>query len=115
MKKFLLLLHEDIELSKKLSPREMEELVQEHIKWAAKLEESGHLISGEGLEPSSIILKGKDRTIQDGPYLETKEIIGGFYLLEAESVEKVIEIAKECPNNTWGGTTEIRPIAEYDK
>ena len=114
MKKFLLLLHEDAEMVSKLSPKEMEELVNAHMSWATKLGESGHLISGDGLRPQSKLISGKDCIIKDGPFLESKEIIGGYYLLQAETLDKVMEIAKDCPNHLWGGTTEVRPIMDYD-
>lgn len=115
MKKYLLLLHEDIEKIQKLSPKEMEELVNAHMAWAEKLGKSGYLISGDGLEESSIKISGKDCIVKDGTFLESKEMIGGYYLLQAKDVDSVIELAKDCPCHLWGGTTEIRPIMEYEE
>lgn len=114
MKKFLLLLHEDIEKMSQLSPREMGNLVQEHTAWANKLAESGNLISGDGLNDDGVTIKGKDSVIKDGPYMESKEIIGGYYLIQAEQLEDVVKIARECPCHHWGGTTEIRQIMEME-
>ena len=114
MKKFLLLLHEDMEVFENLSPKEMEALAKSHFEWAQKLHEQGLLISGDGLEPSGILIKGKESTIKDGPYMESKEMIGGYYLLQAESIEEVVEIAKSCPCHHWGGTTEVRAIMDYE-
>ncbi len=115
MKKFLLLLHEDIEKMRELSPKEMGELANDHIAWATKLAESGHLISGDGLNEKGVLITGKDCVIKDGPYLESKELIGGYYLLQANDLDTVVQIAKECPCHIWGGTTEIRPIMEMDE
>ncbi|WP_179367614.1 YciI family protein [Winogradskyella forsetii] len=115
MKKYLLLLHEDIEKMQKLSPKEMEELANSHMAWAEKLGESGHLISGEGLEENSVQISGKDSVVKDGTFLESKEMIGGYYLLQAKDLKTVIELAKGCPCHLWGGTTEIRPIMEYEE
>lgn len=118
MKKFLLLLHEDIEKMRNLSPKEMEELGNSHMTWANKLAESGHLISGDGLHENGVLISGKDCIVKDGPYLESKELIGGYYLLQANDINTIVEIAKECPCHLWGGTTEIRPIMdmeEYDQ
>ena len=114
MKKYLLLLHEDIAQMQQLSPKEMQELVAAHMAWAEKLGASGHLISGEGLEENSIQISGKDCIIKDGTFLESKEMIGGYYLLQANDLKTVIELAKSCPCHLFGGTTEIRPIMEYD-
>ncbi|MCB0666011.1 MAG: hypothetical protein KDC80_09330 [Saprospiraceae bacterium] len=114
MKKFLILLHEDVEQLHNLSPREMEELVKAHMDWAAKLGKEGHLISGDGLEEKGALITGKNSVIKDGPYLEAKEIIGGYYLIEAQDLSTATEIAKECPCHHWGGTTEVRPIMDYN-
>ncbi len=115
MKKFLLLLHEDIEKMSELSPKEMGMLIKAHMTWATKLAESGHLISGEGLHEKSVLITGKDCVIKDGPYLESKELIGGYYLLQAADLDTIVQIAKECPCHIWGGTTEIRSIIEMDE
>ncbi len=113
MKKFLLLLHEDIEIMEKLSPKEMESIGNAHIAWATKLGEQGYLLSGDGLEENGIQITGKEAVIKDGPYLESKEMIGGYFLLQAKDLETIVEIAKECPCHLWGGITEIRPIMDY--
>lgn len=114
MKQFLLLLHEDAEKISSLSPKEMENLAQSHINWANKLAEMGHLIAGDGLQEKSILISGKDSIVKDGPFLESKEIIGGYYLLQAADLTTVIALAKECPTHYYGGTTEIRPIMSME-
>lgn len=114
MKKFLLLLHDNTEDLSQLSPKEMESLIQAHMEWAEKLATSGHLIAGEGLDEKSIRITGKDSIIKDGNFIETKEMIGGFYYLQANDLEEAIELSKGCPCHLWGGTTEIRPIMQYD-
>ena len=115
MKKFLLLLHEDAGQMSKLSPKEMEKLVEAHMEWASKLGESGHMLAGDGLQETGIQITGKECVIKDGPYMESKEMVGGYYLLQAEDMDAVVAIAKECPCHLWGGTTEIRPIATYEE
>lgn len=115
MKKFLLLLHEDVEKMKNLSPKEMERLVNDHMTWAKELGESGHLIDGDGLEEKSVRISGEDSIVKDGTFLEVKEMIGGFYLLQAKDLETAISLTKGCPCHLWGGTTEIRPIMSYEE
>ncbi|HOY14134.1 MAG TPA: YciI family protein [Saprospiraceae bacterium] len=115
MKKFLLLLHEDFEVLENLSPKEMEELTKSHFEWAQLLTEKGFFLSGDGLEAGGKLIKGKESTIKDGPYMESKEMIGGYYLLQADSLEEVLEIAKSCPCHHWGGTTEVRAIMDYEE
>ena len=115
MKKFLLLLHDDMETISNLSPKEMENLINAHMAWAEKLANQGHMIAGDGLEEKSIRISGKDSIVKDGTFLESKEMIGGFYFLQAKNLDEIIEISKECPCHLWGGTTEIRPIMEYEE
>ncbi|MEM8525501.1 MAG: YciI family protein [Bacteroidota bacterium] len=115
MKKYLLLLHEDAEQLQKLSPKEIEELMMAHMAWAEKLGAAGHLIAGEGLEERSVQITGKECIVKDGTFLEVKEMIGGFYYLQADNLEQVIELSKSCPCHLWGGTTEIRPIMTYEE
>lgn len=115
MNKYLLLLHEQVEEMQKLSPKEMEELINGHMEWAQKLAEDGHLVSGDGLQETKILITGKNSIVQDSTYLEVKEMIGGYYLIQAESLEAAIEIAKNCPCHLWGGTTELRPIMNYEE
>lgn len=114
MKKYLILLHEDIKIMQQFSPKEMEELVNSHMAWAEKLGKLGHLISGDGLEENSVQISGKDSIVKDGTFLESKEMIGGYYLLQAKDLPTIIELVKDCPTHLYGGTTEIRPIMEYE-
>lgn len=114
MKQFLLLLHENNEKLRELSEQEMQALADAHMKWATKLAKTGHLISGDGLHEKGVLITGKDCVIKDGPYLESKEIIGGYYLLQSENLETIIDLAKECPTHYYGGKTEIRPILNME-
>ena len=115
MKKYLLLLRDDIATMEKLSPKEMEELVGDHMAWTEKLAASGHLLSGDGLEESSREIRGKDCIIKDGSYLESKEMIGGYYLIQAEDLNAATKLAQDNPCHLWGGATVIRPIMDYDE
>lgn len=114
MKKFLLILHEDIEKMGNLSPKEMEALVNAHVSWSAKLEQSDNLIDGNGLNETGVRLTGKEGVVKDGPYVESREMIGGYYLIQAETMDQAVQLAKECPCHIWGGTTEIRPLMEME-
>ncbi len=114
MKKYLLLLREDIAVMQKLSPKEMQELMHAHMDWAQKLEASGNLLAGEGLAEKSIEISGKDSVVKDGMFMESKEMLGGFYFIQAKDLDAAIELSKGCPCHHWGGTTELRPIMDYE-
>jgi len=80
----------------------------------------GILLAGEGLKPSSdgarVRFSGRDRSVTDGPFAETKELVAGFWLWQVRSMEEAIEWAKRCPNPMPGEDSdlEIRPVFEME-
>ncbi|MDH4569217.1 YciI family protein [Pseudomonas sp. BN414] len=84
-----------------------------------ELVNAGVLLSGEGLHPSSrgarVQFKGKDRTVIDGPFAETKELIAGFWVFKVNSLEECIEWVKRCPNPMLSDSEiEIRQVFEAE-
>ena len=84
-----------------------------------ELVKAGILLAGEGLHPSSkgkrVRFSGKDRTVIDGPFAETKELIAGYWLWQVESMEEAVAWLKRCPNPHDEVTeVEIRPVFELD-
>jgi hypothetical protein len=63
------------------------------------------------LEAEGIVVTGKNSLVTDGPFAESKEAIGGFFLLELNNLEEAVAIARECPTLKYGGTIEVRAIA----
>lgn len=93
------------------------ELLAEMGKFNEELMKAGMMLAGEGLQPSSkgarVRFSGKNRTVIDGPFAETKELIAGFWMLKADSKEEVIEWMKRCPNPFDGESEiEIRQVFE---
>lgn len=84
-----------------------------------ELVKAGVLLAGEGLHPSSrgvrVRFSGKERTVIDGPFAETKELVAGFWLLQVRSKEEAIEWVRRCPNPFDGESeVEIREVFEAD-
>lgn len=85
-----------------------------------ELVKAGVMLAGEGLQPSSkgarVRFSGTKRTVIDGPFAETKELIAGFWLLQCKSKEEVVEWMKRCPNPMPDGESEIeiRQVFEED-
>src|SRR5262245_60258138 len=79
-----------------------EKLLTEMSKYNDELAKAGVLLAGEGLHPSSkgarVRFSGSRRTVIDGPFSETKELVAGFWILQVKSKEEVIEWVKRCPN-----------------
>ncbi len=94
-----------------------EKLLTEMGKYNEELVKAGVMLAGEGLHPSSkgarVRFAGEKRTVIDGPFAETKELIAGFWLWQVRSKEEAIEWVKRCPNPTGGETEiEIRQVFE---
>jgi hypothetical protein len=95
------------------------ELLAEMGKYNEELAKAGVMLAGEGLQPSSkgarVRFSGKERTVIDGPFAETKELIAGFWLIQAKSMEEAIEWVKRCPNPMEGESEiEIRQVFETE-
>jgi hypothetical protein len=95
------------------------ELLEAMNKYNEELAKAGIMLAGEGLHPSSkgvrVGFKGSDRSVVDGPFAETKELIAGFWLWEVRSMDEAIEWVKRCPNPMEGDSEiEIRQVFEAD-
>ena len=96
-----------------------EELLREMGNFNEELVKAGVMLAGEGLHPSSkgvrVKFSGRDRTVTDGPFTETKELLGGFWLWNVKSMDEAIEWVKRCPNPTGEeAEIEIRPVFEAE-
>ena len=94
-------------------------LLAEMGKFNEQLVKAGIMLAGEGLQPSSkgarVKFSGKNRTVVDGPFSETKELIAGFWLWQCKSKEEAIEWVKRCPNPMQGESEiEIRQVFENE-
>jgi hypothetical protein len=88
-------------------------------KFNEDLVKAGVMLAGEGLHPSSkgvrVYFSGKDRTVVDGPFTETKELIAGFWLWQVKTMEEAVEWVKRCPNPMLNESQiEIRPVFEAE-
>ncbi len=95
------------------------ELLEAMGRYNEELAKAGIMLAGEGLQPSSkgarVRFKGSERSVVDGPFAETKELIAGFWLWEVRSMEEAIEWVKRCPNPMEGESEiEIRQVFEAD-
>jgi hypothetical protein len=92
------------------------EIVAEMSRYNEELLQSGALLAADGLTPPSenarVEYSGSERNVTDGPYAEAKEIVGGYWIIQAKSRDEAIEWAKRCPMQQ--GAVEVRRIAELD-
>jgi len=108
-----LLLFRGSDWDKGLSPQQLQDTMDQFMAWFERLKQQGKLKTGQPLERSGKIVSGKNgRTVADGPFAESKEAIGGYFLLQVDSIEEAVAIAKQCPILEYGSTVEVRPVAE---
>ena len=111
--RYLLLICNDDKTSAPPPKAEMEAMVQGHGRFAGELHAAGKMVAGERLRPdgdaSRVRLKAGQRQVMDGPFAETKEGLGGFYLIDCDTREEALEWAKKLPL-VDGGFVDVRPI-----
>jgi hypothetical protein len=97
-----------------------EKLITEMLKYNEELVKAGIMLAGDGLQPSSkgkrIKISGSKRTVVDGPFAETKELIAGYWIWQVRSMEEAVEWARRCPEPMPGEESdlEIRPVYEVE-
>ena len=94
-----------------LSPEQMQQIADNWMAWFNRLKEEGKCVGGNPLEREGKIVSGKARVVSDGPFAESKETIGGYFLLKVASMDEAIAIAQQCPGLPHGIRVEVRPIA----
>ncbi len=92
------------------SPDEMQKHMQKWLAWVEELKKKGQYLSGEPLNPGGKTVKGAKKSVTDGPFTEGKEVIGGFFIVNAKSYDEAVEMAKDCPDFNYGGTVEVRQV-----
>jgi hypothetical protein len=115
--RFMLIVKADKDTEAGLLPST--ELLSQMGKYNEELIRAGVLLAAEGLHPSSrgarVTFSGEKRSVIDGPFAETKELVAGFWLIQVKSREEAIEWVKRCPNPTnSGGEIEIRQVFEME-
>jgi hypothetical protein len=107
-----LLLFRGSDWQKSLSAGEMQKVSDQWMAWFDRLRKEGKAIAGNPLEREGRLVSGKGgRVISDGPFAESKEAIGGYFLLKVDSMDAAVAIAGDCPGLPYGARVEVRPVA----
>ena len=111
MATFVYLFRSNPNLYRSMSPEEMQQAMNKWMNWRETLEKSGHLKQrGQRLDFTGKVIRGKAKTITDGPYVEVKDSIQGLILVESETMDEALELARGCPVLEADGTVEVRPV-----
>jgi hypothetical protein len=114
--RYLCLIYEDETLYERMSKPELDKIFGEYVTFTNDIKRSGHHLAGEPLQPTNTattvrVRNGKISTT-DGPFAETKEQLGGYYLIEAKDLNEAIQVAAKIPGARLG-SVEVRPIMEF--
>ena len=97
---------------RRLSPEQMQQVADHWMAWFNRLKDEGTAVAGSPLEPKGRIVSGTNgRVISDGPFAESKETIGGYFVLDVDNLDEAVAIAQECPGLPYGIRVEVRAVA----
>jgi len=115
--KFMLVLASDPSLEPAPDSEEFGPYMGEWMAYSQALNEAGAFVSGEALQghdtATTVRVRDGERVLTDGPYIEAKEDLGGFYVIDVADLDAAIEWAAKVPNSHFG-TIEVRPVMEFD-
>ena len=112
MAEFLFLYRGTDAVTAALSPKEMQDYMQRFQSWIVSLTKTGKLASCGPLEKGGKTLAGPDGLLTDGPFAETKDLIGGYSVVSAKDLDEATALARDCPFLALGGTVEIRAVLD---
>lgn len=99
--------------TKGLSAEEAQQVMGQWMNWFKGLSEQGKVLSGNPLGREGRLVSGKNgRVVADGPFAESKEAIGGYFMLQVNTLDEAVTVAQQCPALPYGIQVEVRPIAE---
>lgn len=115
--KYALLIYEDESSQPTDGSPESDERYQQYASFTEDIRSTGILLGGAAVHTvdtaTSVRVQGKDRSVTDGPFAETKEQLGGFYLIDVEDLDRAIDVASRIPGAARG-CVEVRPLIEWD-
>lgn len=116
--RYLCLIYDDEKKWGTMPKAEMDAMMGEYYAFTEGVKKSGHYVGGEALQPtataSTVRVRSGKISTTDGPFAETKEQLGGYYLITAKDLNDAIQVAARIPGAKTGGV-EVRPIMEFDQ
>jgi hypothetical protein len=109
----MLMLYENPAMFANTSADEMQRIIGRYVAWRKQLAAEGKFAGGNKLSdaPGRVVARADGRVlVRDGPFVEVKEVIGGYFLISAADYDDAVAISRDCPHLDFGGTIEIRQI-----
>ena len=117
MEKYMLIfrnsLHTEDEFQN-LSPEALQAELDKWGQWIGSIAAQGKIISTDALDNTGKIVKGSKQVVTDDPFIESKELVSGFLILTAASIDEAIELSKGCPIYDIEGSVEVRPLMNFE-
>ena len=113
MPDYMLLLHDRPEMFPDVTAEQMQQVIAKYVAWRTKLSSLGKLAGGQKLRDDSgrvLIPRSDGVDVRDGPFTETKDAIGGYFLITARDYDEAVTLSRDCPHLTYGGRIEVREI-----
>jgi hypothetical protein len=116
--KYMLLIYGDPHKWEALTPAENDQVNQEYMTFSQRIAESGEMLGGaplQGIDTATTVrINGGQRVTTDGPFAETKEVLGGYYLVDVADLDRALALAAEIPSATHElGSIEVRPLQDF--
>jgi hypothetical protein len=97
------------------TPERAQQSMQRWLAWMRDLDTKGHIKDrGQPLERTGKVVRGQHKTVTDGPFVEAKDLVGGFTIIEARDIDQAVELSRGCPVLDGGGSVEVRPVMKMD-
>ena len=108
MEKFMLIFHGSMPTQQ--SPEQMQEHMGKWLAWIDKLNKDGKYVAGEPLLPGGKLVNGKNKAVTDGPFTEGKEVVGGFFIVNAKDIDEAVKYCDDYPDAGYGGSVQVRQV-----
>lgn len=112
MEKFMLIFHGG--MPQDSSPEEMQANMNKWMAWVDKLAKSEKYAGGEALLPGGKLVKGSAAGVTDGPFTEGKEVVGGYFIVNADTYDEAIALCADYPDFGFGGSVQVRQCMKFD-
>lgn len=101
-------------ISHDASAEEMQINMGKWMAWVEKLSKEGKYVSGEPLLPGGKLVKGNSKNVTDGPYTEGKEVVGGYFIVDAKDYDDAVALTVDYPDFGYGGSIEVRQVLKIE-
>jgi hypothetical protein len=112
MEKFMFIFHGG--MPSDASPEQMQANMGKWFAWIEKLSKDGRYVAGEPLLPGGKLIQGKNKSVTDGPYTEGKELVGGFFIVNAADMNEAVKLCDDYPDYEIGGSIQVRQVLKID-